>query len=126
MKRCPKCGQMHQDTVLTCDCGQSLNLIEAEEKKHQRNLAAPSTSAPSYSAGRTSAVQVPVPAAPVFYTNNVTLTAIDIPFWDLMSFMFKLTFAALPAVFAATLVWMLLLGFLSALFGGSLLALLLR
>ncbi len=65
-------------------------------------------------------------ATPVLYTNNVTLTAIDIPFWDLMSFMFKLTFAALPAVFAATLVWMLLLGFLSALFGGSLLALLLR
>jgi len=62
----------------------------------------------------------------VLYTNNVTLTAIDIPFWGLMSFMFKFTFAALPAVFAATLVWMLLLGFMSALFGGSLLALLLR
>jgi hypothetical protein len=40
--------------------------------------------------------------------------------------MFKFTFAALPAVFAATLVWMLLLGFMSALFGGSLLAFLLR
>lgn len=131
MKRCPKCGQMHQDTVLTCDCGQSLNLIEAEEKKHQRNLvasstSAPSTSAPLYSATRTGSVQPSAQATPVLYTNNVTLTAIDIPFWDLMSFMFKLTFAALPAVFAATLVWMLLLGFLSALFGGSLLALLLR
>ncbi len=131
MKRCPRCGQMHQDTVLTCDCGQSLNLIEAEEKKHQRNLAAlsvpaSSTSSPPYSAGRTSSVQLPVQAAPVLYTNNVTLTEINIPFWDLMSFMFKFTFAALPAVFAATLVWMLLLGFLSALFGGSLLALLLR
>jgi hypothetical protein len=122
---------MHQDTVLTCDCGQSLNLIEAEEKKHQRNLvasstSAPSTSAPLYSATRTGSVQPSAQATPVLYTNNVTLTAIDIPFWDLMSFMFKLTFAALPAVFAATLVWMLLLGFLSALFGGSLLALLLR
>lgn len=120
---------MHQGTVLTCDCGQSLNLIEAEEKKHQRNLVAPSaasTSAPSYSTGRASVATVPVQAAPMLYTSNVTLTAIDIPFWDLMSFMFKLTFAALPAVFAATLVWMLLLGFLSALFGGSLLALLLR
>lgn len=43
-----------------------------------------------------------------------------------VSFMFKLTFAALPAVFAATIVWMIFLGFLSALFGGSLLPLLLR
>lgn len=126
MKRCPKCGQMHDDSVLTCDCGQSLSTIEAEEKKHQRNRTTPSASAPVYSTGRPSAVLAPIQAAPVLYTNNVTLTAIDIPFGDLMSFMFKFTFAALPAVFAATLVWMLLLGFMSALFGGSLLALLLR
>lgn len=47
---------------------------------------------------------------------------IDIPFWSLRGFRFKFTFAALPTVFAATVVWGLLLGLLSALFGGSLLA----
>ncbi|HRW46787.1 MAG TPA: hypothetical protein P5333_04670 [Caldilinea sp.] len=40
--------------------------------------------------------------------------------------MFKLTFAALPAVIAATLVWLILLDFLSALFGSSFVALMLR
>ncbi len=29
MKTCPKCYATHQDTVLTCDCGQDLGAIDA-------------------------------------------------------------------------------------------------
>jgi len=127
MKRCPKCGQMHEDSVLTCDCGQPLTLIRTEDAKYLKQSAASSTPVQQHSLSR-SASGAHNPGSTAFVTqgNNVTLSAIDIPFWSLMGFMFKFTFAALPAVFAATVVWGLLLGMLSALFGGSLLAFLLR
>lgn len=124
MKRCPKCGQMHDDSVLTCDCGQPLTMTQTEEAKHRKSSSVTSPVMQQRPPSVVSGVPAQITYAP--YATNVTLTAIDIPFWELMSFMFKFTFAALPAVFAATIVWMLLLGFLSALFGGSLLALLLR
>jgi hypothetical protein len=124
MKRCSKCGQMHDDSVLTCDCGQPLTMTQTEEAKHRKSIGATSPVAQQNPSRVVSGTPASLVYAP--YASNVTLTAIDIPFWDLMSFMFKFTFAALPAVFAATIVWMILLGILSALFGGSLLALLLR
>jgi hypothetical protein len=127
MKRCPKCGQMHEDSVLTCDCGQPLNLIRTEEAKYLKQSATSATPAQQHPSSRSaSGTQNPGSTAYLPYGNNFTLTAIDIPFWSLMGFMFKFTFAALPAVFAATVVWGIVLGILSALFGGSLLAFLVR
>ena len=44
MIRCPNCGAKHDDSVATCDCGQSLAGVVPEERK--RSAASP----PSHSA----------------------------------------------------------------------------
>ncbi len=35
MKKCPKCGIIHENSVLLCDCGYDLNRLTTEEKKQQ-------------------------------------------------------------------------------------------
>ena len=37
MKRCPKCGLRHGDSVITCDCGEDLVKVKTEKQK----MAAP-------------------------------------------------------------------------------------
>lgn len=46
----------------------------------------------------------------------VALHAIDLPFWDLVVLLVKLSFAAIPAVIIVALVWALVGGMLAGLF----------
>jgi predicted lipid-binding transport protein (Tim44 family) len=43
MKRCPKCKIIHEDHVLTCDCGADLQSIAAEESRKQVSTKAESS-----------------------------------------------------------------------------------
>ncbi len=50
--------------------------------------------------------------------NGVEITGVSIPFWDLVTLMVKLAFAAIPAAIAIGLIWLLVFFVFGTLFGG--------
>jgi hypothetical protein len=56
-------------------------------------------------------------AQPLPSVQSVTITDIDIPFWRLVGIFIKWALAAIPATIVVTLIIMVVMGLLGALFG---------
>ncbi|MDY0221495.1 MAG: hypothetical protein RBR67_10195 [Desulfobacterium sp.] len=48
---------------------------------------------------------------------KVVIKGIDIPFWDLVSLLVKISFAAIPAAIIVAIIWGIIMSFLSGLVG---------
>lgn len=86
MKRCPKCGTAHNDSVVLCDCGYDLSRTQSFE-----------VSGGIASSGNRKTGQY------------LTIQDIDIPFVRLVVIMVKFSLASVPAAIIIAIIWAIVL-----------------